>query len=120
VEGPSPRLQHPLQPMGPSAAEETQNRGNEAKKSLKTNEVSQTICAKRTHSCARKAPNEANIDAHNGPAQASPHNRSPHRATLSARQTLPGWHRTRLYASATGASGAVAKRGGRMYILVRQ
>jgi hypothetical protein len=59
VEGPSPRLRHPLQPMGPSAAEETQNRGNEAKKSLKTNEVSQTICAKRTHSCARKAPNEA-------------------------------------------------------------
>jgi len=52
--------QQSLQPEGPSSAENTQNRGNEAKKSLKTNEVAQTNCAKRTHSCARKARNEAN------------------------------------------------------------
>jgi hypothetical protein len=44
----------PLRP-----AENTQNRGNEAKKSLKTNEVGKTICAKSTHSCARNARIEA-------------------------------------------------------------
>ena len=42
-----------------SADEKTQNRGNEAKKSLKTNEVGKTICAKPTHSCARNASKEA-------------------------------------------------------------
>jgi hypothetical protein len=39
--------------------ENTQNRGNEAKNSLKTNEVAQTNCANRTHLGARKARNEA-------------------------------------------------------------
>ena len=42
------------QPQGLPLQCETQNRGNEAKKSLKTNEVTETIGAKRTHSCARK------------------------------------------------------------------
>jgi len=42
-----------------SADENTQNRGNEAKNSLKTNEVGKTTCAKPTHSCARNASNEA-------------------------------------------------------------
>jgi hypothetical protein len=44
---------------GLSPAEKTQNRGNEAKKSLKTNELGKTMCAKRTHSCARNASKEA-------------------------------------------------------------
>ena len=48
-----------LQPMGPSSAEKTQNRGNEAKKSLKTNEVTQAICADQTRFGARNARNEA-------------------------------------------------------------
>ena len=43
----------------PQYSEKTQNRGNEAKNSLKTNEVSKTMCAKPTHSCARNASNEA-------------------------------------------------------------
>jgi hypothetical protein len=42
--------------MGPSSAEETQNRGNEAKNSLKTNEVAQTMCAEPTHSCEENGP----------------------------------------------------------------
>jgi hypothetical protein len=45
--------------MGPSSAEKTQNRGNEAKKSLKTNEVTQAICADQTRFGARNARNEA-------------------------------------------------------------
>ena len=50
------------QPQGlpPRPAEKTQNRGNEAKNSLKTNEVVKTMCAKPTHFCAPEAPNEAN------------------------------------------------------------
>ena len=40
--------------------ENTQNRGNEAKKSLKTNDWAKIECAKRTHFCARKARNGAN------------------------------------------------------------
>ena len=40
-------------------AENTQNRGNEAKNSLKTNEVTKSDCANRTHIGARKARNEA-------------------------------------------------------------
>ncbi len=51
--------QQSLQSMGPSSAEKTQNRGNEAKNSLKTKEVTQTDCANQTHSCARNARNEA-------------------------------------------------------------
>ncbi len=51
--------QQSLQPMGPPSAEKTQNRGNEAKKSLKTNEVTKRNCANRTHMGARKARNEA-------------------------------------------------------------
>ena len=43
---------------GLSADEKTQNRGNEAKNLLKTNEVTKTNCANRTHIGARKAPNE--------------------------------------------------------------
>jgi len=39
--------------------EKTQNRGNEAKNSLKTNEVTKTNRANRTHIGARKAPKEA-------------------------------------------------------------
>jgi hypothetical protein len=39
--------------------ENTQNRGNEAKNSLKTNEVAQTDCANQTHPCARNASNGA-------------------------------------------------------------
>jgi len=40
-------------------AQKTQNRGNEAKKSLKTKEVTQTMCAKRSHICAQKVANHA-------------------------------------------------------------
>jgi len=36
-----------------------ENRGNEAKKSLKTNEVAQKMCAKRTENCAQETVNEA-------------------------------------------------------------
>jgi hypothetical protein len=49
-------------PQGQQTAafgERTQNRGNEAEKSLKTNEVGKTMCAKPTHSCARNARIEA-------------------------------------------------------------
>jgi hypothetical protein len=49
-----------LQPMGPSSAETTQNRGNEAKKSLKTKCWVKMECAKRTPFCTPEAPNEAN------------------------------------------------------------
>ena len=51
----------PGQPQGlpPRPAEKTQNRGNEAKNSLKTNEVTQTICADQTRFGARNARNEA-------------------------------------------------------------
>ncbi len=49
------------QPQGLPAqpAEKTQNRGNEAKNSLKTNEVGETMCAKPTHFCAQKVRIEA-------------------------------------------------------------
>jgi hypothetical protein len=59
-----------LQPMGSSSAENTQNRGNEAKKSLKTNEVGETMCANPTHSCARNAskPGEETGDSRQCPA----------------------------------------------------
>jgi hypothetical protein len=43
----------------PGSALKTKNRGNEAKKSLKTKEVAKTKCAKRTKNDARKAHNEA-------------------------------------------------------------
>ena len=43
----------------PGFAQKTKNRGNEAKKSLKTKEVTKTMCAKRTRFCAQKAANEA-------------------------------------------------------------
>ena len=49
-------------PQGQQTAafgEKTQNRGNEAKNSLKTNEVGKTMCPKPTHSCARNASYEA-------------------------------------------------------------
>jgi hypothetical protein len=51
----------PGQPQGlpPRRDENTQNRGNKAKNSLKTNEVTQKNCANRTHIGARKARNEA-------------------------------------------------------------
>ncbi len=51
----------PGQPQGPPLRpdETTQNRGNEAKKSLKTKEVDKTMRAKPTHSCARNARIEA-------------------------------------------------------------
>ena len=42
------------------SVENTQNRGNEAKKSLKTNAWAKIECAQRAPCCARKAPNEAN------------------------------------------------------------
>ena len=50
--------------------EETQNRGNEAKKSLKTNEVAQTTSAKQTHFCARNASkgSEKGGDSIEGPS----------------------------------------------------
>jgi len=44
---------------GSACAPKTKNRGNEAKKSLKTNEVVPTKCAKRTQTCAPRTPNEA-------------------------------------------------------------
>jgi len=43
----------------PGFAQKIKNRGNEAKESLKTKEVAKTMCAKRTHICARKPANEA-------------------------------------------------------------
>jgi len=43
----------------PGCAQKTQNRGNEAKESLKTKEVRKTACPKRTQICAPKAVNEA-------------------------------------------------------------
>ena len=49
-----------------SSAENTQNRGNEAKNSLKTNELSKTMCAKPTHSGARNASNEAQSGVSSG------------------------------------------------------
>jgi len=67
-----------------AADEETQNRGNEAKKSLKTNEVSKTMYAKPAHSCARNASNEAKNAAHRGAAHGSPHNRRRNLTGLNA------------------------------------
>jgi hypothetical protein len=43
----------------PGCPQKTKNRGNEAKKSFKTKEVAKTVCAKRTHICARKPANGA-------------------------------------------------------------
>jgi len=50
------------QPQGlpPRPAGKTQNRGNEAKKSLKTKCWVKMECAKRTPFCTPEAPNEAN------------------------------------------------------------
>jgi hypothetical protein len=51
----------PGQPQGLPLcpAKKSQNRGNEAKNSLKTKEVTKTMRAKPTHSCARNASKEA-------------------------------------------------------------
>jgi len=57
-EPPLPAGQPQGLPLRPD--ENTQNRGNEAKKSLKTNDWAKIECVKRTHFCARKARNEAN------------------------------------------------------------
>jgi hypothetical protein len=54
----------------PVFGETTQNRGNEAKNSLKANEVGKTMCAKPTHSCAQNAskPSEETADSRQSPA----------------------------------------------------
>jgi len=55
------RLKHLFKKSEPESGNilRTQNSGNEAKKSLKTNEVAKTKRAKRTQICTRKAANEA-------------------------------------------------------------
>ncbi len=55
------RVAAPEQPQGLPLRpdEKTQNSGNEAKNSLKTNEVTQTMCAKPTHFCAQNVRIEA-------------------------------------------------------------
>jgi len=50
-------------PVDARNLENPQNRGNEAKNSLKTNEVAPTNCANQAHFGARKAPNEATKSA---------------------------------------------------------